>query len=322
VPDIGVRDVVGWGVPGGPVGGQLWRRLAIGVLGVFLAGGLAACSAAAVSAAPSSPAAVPSTVAPTTVAPTPTLTPTPSREPRPDILAPAGIVALSDVDPTILQDMRYATNHNFEGRVVHGYVEPLCILNAPTAAALHKVQVAANARGYSLKVYDCYRPQRAVNDFIAWAKNLTDTVTKAEFYPTVDKSNLFRDGYIGAPTPHSSGSTVDLTLVKMPAAPQRAYVLGEPQIPCMAPAAQRFPDNSIDMGTGFDCFDPRAHTLDSRITGVQHDNRLLLKSLMSAVGFVNYSGEWWHYTLGGTAFAGKYFNFPVQLNALPGHQGT
>jgi D-alanyl-D-alanine dipeptidase len=315
VRDIGVVDR---SVLGGLVAGRRWRGLVAGLLGVFLAGGLAACGPAAVPAAPpSSSSVVPSTVMPTVVPPT--LSPTPSPVPRPDILAPAGIVAVSDVDPTILQDMRYATNHNFEGRVVHGYVEPLCILNAPTAAALHKVQVAANARGYSLKVYDCYRPQRAVDDFTTWAKNLTDTVTKAEFYPSVNKSNLFRDGYIAGPTPHSSGSTVDLTLVSLPAAPQRDYVLGESQVSCTAPAAQRFPDNSIDMGTGFDCFDPRAHTLDSRITGPARDNRLLLKRLMSAVGFVNYSGEWWHYTLGGTAFAGKYFNFPVQRNALPGH---
>jgi len=317
VRDIGGRVVTGRRVLGGPVAGRGWRRLAAGLLGGLLAGGLAACGPAAGPAALASPSVVPSTVGPTTVAPTPS--PTPSPVPRPDILAPAGIVAVSDVDPSILQDMRYATNHNFEGRVVAGYVEPLCILNAPTATALHKVQVAANARGYSLKVYDCYRPQRAVDDFTAWAKVLTDTVTKAEFYPSLDKSRLFRDGYIAGPTPHSSGSTVDLTLVKLPAAPQRAYVLGEPQVSCTAPVAQRFPDNSIDMGTGFDCFDPRTHTLDSRITGEPHDNRLLLKSLMSAAGFVNYSGEWWHYTLGGTAFAGKYFNFPVQLNALPGH---
>jgi D-alanyl-D-alanine dipeptidase len=192
----------------------------------------------------------------------------------------------------------------------------LCILTRTAADALHQVQVAARARGYSLKTYDCYRPQRAVDEFVAWAKRLDDQTMKAEFYPSVPKADLFADGYIGAPTAHSRGSTMDLTLVPLPVPAQRAYVPGEPLQPCTAPVGQRFPDNSVDMGTGFDCFDSRAHTLDPRITGAARSNRLLLKDLMAASGFVNYPYEWWHYSLTNEPYPNTYFDFPVSRAAL------
>jgi D-alanyl-D-alanine dipeptidase len=232
--------------------------------------------------------------------------------------APTGFVALSDVDPTILQDIRYATDHNFVGRPIVGYREPLCILTRQAAEGLHRVQTAALARGYSLKVYDCYRPQRAVDDFIRWAQLLDDQRMKAEFYPRVDKSVLFAEGYIGGPTAHSRGSTMDLTLVSMPPRAQPSYVQGEPLTSCFAPVGQRFPDNTLDMGTGFDCFDSLAHTLDSRITGQAMDNRLLLKQLMKDAGFNNYAKEWWHYTLAGEPYPKTYFDFQVARDALPG----
>lgn len=130
--------------------------------------------------------------------------------------APAEFVALSDVDPTILQEMRYFTPHNFVGVRIDGYEQPLCILTRPAAEALHKAQVTLRAQGYSLKVYDCYRPQRAVDHFVAWAEDLDDEAMKAEFYPDVDKSRLFLDGYIAAKSGHSRGSTTDLTIVKLP----------------------------------------------------------------------------------------------------------
>ncbi len=167
-------------------------------------------------------------------------------------------------------------------------------------------------QGYSLKVYDCYRPQRAVNDFVAWAKDLGDVRMKGEFYPRVEKSRLFEDGYIAAKSGHSRGSTMDLTIVRLPARPTRPYVPGEPLVPCWAPKAERFPDNSVDMGTGFDCFDTLSHTLDPRVTGVQRANRLLLKSAMERAGFVNLAEEWWHYTLRGEPYPDTYFDFPVR----------
>jgi D-alanyl-D-alanine dipeptidase len=221
------------------------------------------------------------------------------------------------VDPSILQDIRYATPHNFVGRPITGYLEPLCILTRSAAQALERVQAQANARGYTLKVYDCYRPQRAVDDFVAWAKDPAQQSMKGEFYPDVDKADLFADGYIGAPTAHSRGSTMDLTLVALPPRAQSAFTAGQPLVSCTAPAAQRFPDNSIDMGTGFDCFDPRAHTADASITAAQRGNRMLLVQWMAAAGFANYPDEWWHYSLTNEPFPHTYFNFPVAREALP-----
>jgi D-alanyl-D-alanine dipeptidase len=230
--------------------------------------------------------------------------------------APAEFVALSDVDPTILQEMRYFTPHNFVGVRIDGYEQPLCILTRPAAEALHKAQVALRAQGYSLKVYDCYRPQRAVDHFVAWAEDLDDEAMKAEFYPDVDKSRLFLDGYIAAKSGHSRGSTTDLTIVKLPAAPTRPYRPGETLVPCYAPQAERFPDNSVDMGTGFDCFDTLSHTLDPRIQGGQLKNRLLLKSTLEDLGFVNLAEEWWHYTYKPELFPDTYFDFPVSRASL------
>ncbi|WP_406046278.1 M15 family metallopeptidase [Micromonospora sp. NBC_00898] len=230
--------------------------------------------------------------------------------------APADFVLLRDVEPSIRTDIRYATAHNFVGRPITGYPEPLCLLTRPAAEALRRVQAAALAEGRSLKVYDCYRPQRAVDDFVAWAKLPGEQQMKAEFYPDVAKSKLFADGYVGAPTAHSRGSTLDLTLVPVPPSDQPAYQPGLPLVACTAPAGRRFPDNSVDMGTGFDCFDPLAHTADPRVTGAARDNRELLKRLMTAQGFENYPNEWWHYRFTAEPYLKTYFDFPVARSSL------
>jgi len=270
----------------------------------------AGCGSASPPAAPTTPAPAPQ---PTTEAPTPA---SPEPQLSVDSHAPAGWVNVSTVDPTIQLDIRYATAHNFVGRPIAGYLQPLCLLPERTAQALHQVQQAALAQGLSLKLYDCYRPARAGADFVGW-RDTPDEATRAEFYPTLAKAQLFSLGFVGgAATSHSSGSAVDLTLVALPAATQRAYAPGEPLVACTAPQAERFPDNSIDMGTGFDCFDPRSHTLDPRITGPQHDNRLRLRQLMTDGGFVNYVNEWWHYDLVDPPFPNQFFDFPVAQAAL------
>ncbi len=133
--------------------------------------------------------------------------PAPSSHPANDPKAPQEFVALRDVDPTIIQEMRYVTPHTFMGVPVTGYRAPMCLLTRDAARALHRAQRSFLRRGYSLKVYDCYRPQRAVNHFVAWAKDLGDQRMKGEFYPRVDKSMLFRDGYIAEKSGHSRGST-------------------------------------------------------------------------------------------------------------------
>ncbi|MFF4906658.1 M15 family metallopeptidase [Streptomyces sp. NPDC001260] len=232
--------------------------------------------------------------------------------------APKDFVALRTVDPTILQEMRYFTPHNFVGERIDGYDQPICILTRQAAEALHKAQLKLLRRGYTLKVYDCYRPQRAVNHFVRWAEDLDDQAMKGEFYPNVDKTRLFEDGYIAEKSGHSRGSTMDLTIVRLPARPTRPYHPGEPLVPCYAPKDERFPDNSVDMGTGFDCFDTLAHTLDPRVQGVQRANRLLLKSTLEGLGFVNLAEEWWHYTYKPEPYPDTYFDFPVSRKSLAG----
>lgn len=230
--------------------------------------------------------------------------------------APPDFVSLADVDPTILQEIRYFTPHNFTGDPVDGYLAPMCILTRPAAEALRRAQQEFLEQGFTLKVYDCYRPQRAVNDFVAWAKDLADERMKAEFYPRVDKTQLFADGYIADQSGHTRGSTMDLTVVPLPAHETRPYVPGEPLIDCAAPQPLRVPDNTIDMGTGYDCFDTLAHTLDPRIQGDQLKNRLFLKDGLEKQRLVNYENEWWHYTFKPEAYPDTYFDFPVDRLSL------
>jgi len=232
--------------------------------------------------------------------------------------APAGFVSLKAEVPSIKVEMRYLTYHNFIGRPIRGYRDPLCIVTRETAEALFEAQTRVRRQGYTLKVYDCYRPQRAVDDFVAWGKRLDDQRMKAEFYPRVDKRNVFKDGYIATKSGHSRGSTVDLTLVRRPAARQERYHRGDKLRDCALPRSKRFRDNSIDMGTGYDCFDPLSHPFNGRVTGKQRANRLKLRRAMVAQGFKGLETEWWHFTLRGERYEDRYFDFPVSRASLAG----
>jgi D-alanyl-D-alanine dipeptidase len=229
---------------------------------------------------------------------------------------PGAFVSLHDVDPSITVEMRYLTPHNFIGRRIPGYRENVCLLTRPAAAALKRVQAAVRAKGYTLKVYDCYRPQRSVDAFVAWAKDLSDRLMKAEFYPRVGKQILFKEGYIAAKSGHSRGSTLDLTLVKLPARRQERYQRGDRLRDCTRPAGRRYRDNSIDMGTGYDCFDPLAHPYNGRIRGKQRANRLKLREPMIAAGFKGLETEWWHFTLRDEPYPETFFNFPMEAASL------
>jgi zinc D-Ala-D-Ala dipeptidase len=229
------------------------------------------------------------------------------------VAAPSSFVALDEVDATILQDMRYATAYNFVGRRIDGYEEPLCILTRRAAKALREAQQALEPEGYTLKVYDCYRPQRAVDQFVRWSRNGSQRM-KREFYPRVDKSRLFDEGYIARRSGHSRGSTVDLTLVKLPAKPQPRWTRDRKLVPCTAPKPKRFPDNSVGMGTSYDCFDVRSHTVNA--TGRARRNRLLLKRTMEDAGFEPYANEWWHFTLRDERYPDRYFDFPVARDSV------
>ena len=229
---------------------------------------------------------------------------------------PGAFVSLHDVDPSIVIEMRYFTPHDFMGRRVPGYHENVCLLTRPAAEALEQAQAAVRAEGYTLKVYDCYRPQRSVDSFVAWAKDLKDRRMKAEFYPRVRKQVLFKEGYIAAQSGHSRGSTMDLTLVKLPARRQERYHRGDRLRDCALPARRRFRDNSINMGTGYDCFDPLAHPFNARIRGKQRRNRLALREPMIRAGFKGLATEWWHFTLRDEPYPDTFFDFPMERASL------
>ena len=225
---------------------------------------------------------------------------------------PEGFVDIEKVIPSVQMEIRYYVPHNFVGERVDGYLTPKCYLTMEAATALANVQKDLEEFSLSLKIYDCYRPQRAVDHFVRWAKDINDIKTKKEFYPNVDKRNLFSDGYIDSKSSHSRGSTVDLTIVAFPSLKQQNYIPGQKLYECYLPAEKRFRDNSIDMGTGFDCFHKLSNTGNKSIGRQQKNNRLLLKSLMEKHGFKNYDLEWWHYTLKNEPYPNLYFDFPVE----------
>ena len=225
---------------------------------------------------------------------------------------PEGFVRLSDVAPGIVQEMRYAGEHNFLGRPVDGYDAGQCWLTEPAARALTRAEKAVAAKGYQLKVYDCYRPQRAVDDFVAWAKDPDDDVTRAEFYPRLEKDVLFPQGYILEKSGHTRGSTVDLTVIPRDAGVSPQWTVGDPLVDCAAPADERFADTSIDMGTGFDCFDPLSATASPKASAQQRENRQILLDAMTDAGFTNLREEWWHYTLDDEPYPDTYFDTPIR----------
>ena len=232
------------------------------------------------------------------------------------VAPPGAFVAIRDLAPGVIEEIRYKGRHNFVGRPIRGYREPICILTRRAARGVARVQRQLARHGLGLKIYDCYRPQRAVDHFVEWASDLDDRLMLREFYPRVPKTRLFADGYIAARSGHSRGSTIDLTIVRRPPGPQARYRRGQRLVPCFAPRTRRFRDNSIEMGTGYDCFDRRSHTLNPVIKGVARRNRLLLKRLMNRAGFKNLAEEWWHYTLRAEPFPDTYFDFPVARSSL------
>ncbi|MBY5991850.1 M15 family metallopeptidase [Ferrimonas balearica] len=221
------------------------------------------------------------------------------------------LVPLASVAPHVVQELRYGGQNNFVGTVVTGYERPRCLLSVPAAVALARVQMRAEGFGLSLKVYDCYRPQRAVNHFVRWAEDLGDTAMKLQFYPEVAKARLFELGYIAERSGHSRGSTVDLTLVRSDGgegSEKRPGGLSD----CRQGMGESGPHASLSMGSGYDCFDPRSHTANPGISPEARANRLLLLLLMESEGFVNYDKEWWHFTLADEPYPEQYLDIPLQ----------
>lgn len=200
---------------------------------------------------------------------------------------PKGFVYIKDVIPDIHIELRYADSNNFVGTPVDGYEANKCVISWEAAMALKNLQEELYDFNLCLKVFDAYRPQRAVNHFVRWAKDINDTINKQQFYPEVKKQQLFKSGYIASSSRHSSGSTVDLTLV------------------------DGNTGKELDMGSSWDYFGERSWTDYQDISKEQKSNRQLLLSFMSEHGFRNYPKEWWHFTLRGEPFAGQYFDFEV-----------
>ena len=210
-------------------------------------------------------------------------------------------VRVTDVIPDAILEIRYYSTYNFVGERICGYESPMAWLTHEAADSLKAVSDDLKAHGYRIKIWDTYRPQRAVNHFIRWAENLSDTAMKAVFYPMVDKSVLFEQGYIYARSSHSRGSTVDLTLVDTATGKE------------------------LDMGSPFDWFGEESHPdycgnpdnlefteQEGGLTSVQFYNRIVLRTAMLRHGFEGLDSEWWHFTLRNEPYPDTYFDFPVQ----------
>jgi len=226
---------------------------------------------------------------------------------------PDGFVYLRDVDGTIAQDMRYAGENNFMGRAAPGYQAGECILADQAAQALKRVQRALKPQGLSLKVYDCYRPARAVRAFVDWARSPAPEADpkRSSYYPHLTRPELLAQEYIAAPSGHSLGTAVDLTIIPASSSPPQAGADSSTAVgPCTAPLGERAPDTGVDMGTGFDCFDPLSHTANPKIEDEQRRWRRLLVDAMGPEGFQNYPKEWWHFSLSLPGYD-KHLDFPI-----------
>ncbi|MBB70829.1 MAG: peptidase M15 [Legionellales bacterium] len=224
-------------------------------------------------------------------------------------LLPEDFVYLSDMDPTIIQSTRYYTYENFTGRPVPGYQSREIVSTRAAAKALTKVNADLRRQGYQLVVYDAYRPQQAVNAFIRWSRNAADTKAKAKYYPTVNKKDVFKLGYVAQRSGHSRGSTFDLTIIPLGESvgavkiSQRELTNGE-SIPFLN-------DNTVDMGSSFDLFNPVSYGKSRLVTKAQQQRRALLRNTMVKYGFVPYRKEWWHYTLRNEPHPKTYYDFVV-----------
>jgi len=222
---------------------------------------------------------------------------------------PGGFAFLRDIDPSILQDIRYAGANNFVGRRLAGYEAAECVVKPEVGLALQRVQQALAPQKLSLKMLDCYRPARASHDMVLWARNGRETPAERRYNPAFAKQDLFRLGYIAEHSGHSTGAAVDLTLVDLTADNSAVYDPGKAYADCTAPVEARAPEASVDMGTGYDCSDLKAHTAASSITPAQRRWRNVLVTAMAKQGFVNYAKEWWHFSLPGAG--GPAYDFPI-----------
>ena len=207
-------------------------------------------------------------------------------------LDPSGFVVLADYVPGIIQEIRYYSTYNFIGDRIDGYEEPCALSTIEMARALKSAANELNVKGYRMKIFDTYRPARAVKHFVLWGIEDQDIRMKPYFYPDLQKQELFAKGYIASRSSHSRGSTVDLTLLNMDTGKE------------------------VDMGGPFDLFSEVSHPDYKGITNEQFRNRMLLQSAMVRNGFKPIDCEWWHFTLEDEPFPDTYFEFPVSAQYL------
>jgi zinc D-Ala-D-Ala dipeptidase len=220
---------------------------------------------------------------------------------------PGGFVYLRDIDPTIIQDIRYATSNNFVGHPLAGYRAGECMVKREVGLRLKAIQQELAKRKLSLKMFDCYRPTQAVADMVAWSRDGKDSGRR--FNPAYNKRDLFQLGFIAYRSEHSTGAALDLTLVDLTADNSATFDPSKTYADCAAPVDKRSPEGSIDMGTGYDCTDKKGYTRSPAITAEQRHWREELIAAMRKQGFVNYSKEWWHFSLPGAS--GPAYDFPI-----------
>lgn len=223
-----------------------------------------------------------------------------------------GVVDLKTINSDIFVEAAYATEWNFIGKPINGYRANKCYLTAKAAKALSEVQKDVSKIGYSLLVLDCYRPQRAVDQFVVWTKDSSDTKMQTAFYPDEIKKDLINRGYIDAKSGHSRGSTMDLTLVETKKFKSKEFLSKTMSITDCRKSEGVKVYGQVDMGTTFDCFSELAHTANPAVPKEFLEHRQILKSAMEKQGFTNYPKEWWHYTLKGEPYKNDYFDFEVE----------
>ena len=215
---------------------------------------------------------------------------------------PEGFVALKSVAPGIAQDLRNQGSNNLLGRPLAGYEAPVCLLTTPAAKALQAVQASVQRHGLALKVFDCYRPQAAVDDLLRWSRDSrAPENTKAAYYPEVPKAQLEQRGFITPQSSHSRGSAVDLTLVVTDAV-RAAQVL-------QGPLAQ---GEDLDLGTPYGLMDASALGHSDVVSPDVKHNRAWLRGQMQQHGLVPEDGRWWHFKLQSEPHPKRAFNFPVR----------
>jgi D-alanyl-D-alanine dipeptidase len=224
---------------------------------------------------------------------------------------PENFVYIDDIIPSVRLSPRYAENNNFVGKPIEGYNSKRLVLSIPAAEALKKAQEHFQKEGYSLVVYDAYRPQRAVHHFMRWSKDIDDQKMKNQYYPRMEKEKVFELGYVAEKSGHSRGSTLDVSIIPT------GQLLHELNYSTRTLAdgfdVPFLDDGTVDMGSSFDLFDIASHYESSLlITSEQQTCRRYLKEVLERYGFKNYAEEWWHFTLNNEPFKDTYFDFVVQ----------